>query len=1025
MIAKVATAHFGRLSDNFTFGVEFDRNSTDLNALTVLFGGVEVPHELYDDDESDDVVSISAIAPLAQGLTKTPLLLVYEGDLFVSFDIYKYIPSISYGAGWTGKGFRRGVSHDIPVKIDGFHPDESYVCHFVGEMLEDHSVEMVVLPGVANKELAEVTCTSPQEWKPFDTRLHLTFSEGRRLHNHVEIKFVGHLDSLTPEKAVNTGGDSVHIHGSNIEAGVNMECQWSSGGLDNYEVLTQATMVEESSIVCPSPPWRLETSRHKVLNGDEGRAILTVRRKNVILTGPTLVFNFYSIAGGGVFRLAQQSFRSFEGNPICIDIDRHVSYVMAATVDYSMPQGRKTASFSPGQKVATACFKTPTFDKAGPDSAGKVADANETRAATTRATVVTFSLLRVDLNTEIGSPQAATISICPTGSQHLGDMCMPCPRGWANNGSSLSCMPCPTSTYSEFYSTEVCTRCYEHSTTSGVGATSIGQCKCSAGFYPSGVNQCLPCAGGVGEPCVFYRDGGDLMLPPGWWMDPSEGPYPTPRLCKQSNLCRGGSINATNGKFGKCTQGYAKRLCSGCAEGFHHMNSHCIECPSYKWVIAIAIPSLFLFICFVFLFTGVSSRTSTASNIIFNSFQFIASCGTLRATWPLSVRSLLNGLTAWNFNIDILSVECAVPLNFIDRVNVYMVGPVVMLFVLWFLFGVVRCCCYCCCCCSKAGAPSGTVGKEDAEVRGCCIDRSELKARAVRASCIILQYSYIVVSLHILSGFKCIKSYADDHDTLLAMDLSISCNSNMYKEYYPVLVIGTILYPIGCFLALICYLRKGVGSVLYAHLTALYTERFHRWEMILMMKRLSVVLTLTLLNGKFTPIYQCTFHMTNNTIDMVNIDIQLLLIMLITFLYIVLLLYSSPYKEDRMNLTAAISNMTQFMVAFAGLVFFLSHKANLCVDTNLERSVNVSKGAAFMEVFLFVFLTFVLLWFVWAYMKSIGGVFHRCCVRKPKFRQLDSDDIVTKEASGVALGETQFNMDKSHTGEELELTLSV
>ena len=71
----------------------------------------------------------------------------------------------------------------------------------------------------------------------------------------------------------------------------------------------------------------------------------------------------------------------------------------------------------------------------------------------------------------------------------------------------------------------------------------------------------------------------------------------------------------------------------------------------------------------------------------------------------------------------------------------------------------------------------------------------------------------------------------------------------------------------------------------------------------------------------------------------------------------------------------------------------LSHKANLCVDTNLERSANVSKGAAFMEVFLFVFLTFVLLWFVWAYMKSIGGVFHRCCVRKPKFRQLGSDDV--------------------------------
>ena len=115
-----------------------------------------------------------------------------------------------------------------------------------------------------------------------------------------------------------------------------------------------------------------------------------------------------------------------------------------------------------------------------------------------------------------------------------------------------------------------------------------------------------------------------------------------------------------------------------------------------------------------------------------------------------------------------------------------------------------------------------------------------------------------------------------------------------------------------------------------------------------MLKRLLVVCALTLLR--------------------MYTDIQLLLIMLITFLYLSLVLYARPYVNPSHNYLSFLSNMTQFMVAFAGLVFYLSKKArtNYCLgidsngNTNNKQDETLQMGG---EIFMYIFLVvyFILL----------------------------------------------------------------
>ena len=102
---------------------------------------------------------------------------------------------------------------------------------------------------------------------------------------------------------------------------------------------------------------------------------------------------------------------------------------------------------------------------------------------------------------------------------------------------------------------------------------------------------------------------------------------------------------------------------------------------------------------------------------MFNGLQFIAALATVRAYWPPLIHSLLQYLTIWNFNIDLFRLECFVSLDYITKTTLYLAGPLLLILMLWGIYGIVIGCMVCKCvdCCGKA----------------CKLLPAELKRRAV------------------------------------------------------------------------------------------------------------------------------------------------------------------------------------------------------------------------------------------------------------------------------------------------------
>lgn len=265
-----------------------------------------------------------------------------------------------------------------------------------------------------------------------------------------------------------------------------------------------------------------------------------------------------------------------------------------------------------------------------------------------------------------------------------------------------------------------------------------------------------------------------------------------------------------------------------------------------------------------------------------------------------------------------------------------------------------------------------------------------------------MQFSYIIVSLHIFSGYLCIQT--DDatglvtsttHHQLeyrLAVDLNIVCTSDRYKGFKPYLVLGTFAYPVGLMCLLVCQLctRPTTGTteltsmqILKMSLKSIYVEQFYFWECVIMMKRLLVVSALTLLR--------------------MYTDVQLLLVMLITFLYLSFVLYARPYSKNIHNVMSFISNTTQFMVAFAGLVFYLSRKARsvTCGDTITSKSgLSVQTGGEiFMYIFLIVYFIILTIFGLYKGRHQILYIASCGCLNMLKsFQKLEGED---DEESGV------------------------
>ena len=147
-------------------------------------------------------------------------------------------------------------------------------------------------------------------------------------------------------------------------------------------------------------------------------------------------------------------------------------------------------------------------------------------------------------------------------------------------------------------------------------------------------NQMLACPPG------FQANGRDVCI----------APCSPPESCKGDNLC---------------AYGYASKppswKCSSCDIGFYHRNTECIKCPDSPWALVIGFTLLVVFAAAVGYFLSQKGVNIAVISIGLDFFQVLAIFASSGVKWPAVIKELLNVLSAFNLNIEIVAPECIVP----------------------------------------------------------------------------------------------------------------------------------------------------------------------------------------------------------------------------------------------------------------------------------------------------------------------------------------------------------------------------
>ena len=164
---------------------------------------------------------------------------------------------------------------------------------------------------------------------------------------------------------------------------------------------------------------------------------------------------------------------------------------------------------------------------------------------------------------------------CLPGFKRGIDTCIPCPRGFFEEGDS--CTQCHQTTYNPFLNATSCLSC--HNATSLHGSTSEKDCLCNAG-YSGENNKCTPCERGK------FSDGINATL---CSLCP-RGTYSFQTGATQCQPCPAHATTLSEGSFVlsdcKCNTGFegtASSGCSVCPNGQFEKNSVCVNCPKGKY----------------------------------------------------------------------------------------------------------------------------------------------------------------------------------------------------------------------------------------------------------------------------------------------------------------------------------------------------------------------------------------------------------------------------------------------------------
>ncbi|KAA0172796.1 hypothetical protein FNF27_05776 [Cafeteria roenbergensis] len=170
--------------------------------------------------------------------------------------------------------------------------------------------------------------------------------------------------------------------------------------------------------------------------------------------------------------------------------------------------------------------------------------------------------------------------------------------------------------------------------------------------------------------CIQFRE---PYASPGFWQiaQPAE-------LCPESRQSRPAPFNGSCPAFmpcdpkaaclgrNVCAEGYQGERCGECLPGkYYRSNGACIQCPDNVWLFPVLFAMLVIVAaCGAYVLHRLDTQVEgfgTALFVAVDHMQVLSILAKTRVKWPSFLADLLSWLSVFQFNIDIVGLDCAMP----------------------------------------------------------------------------------------------------------------------------------------------------------------------------------------------------------------------------------------------------------------------------------------------------------------------------------------------------------------------------
>eukprot|EP00753_Platysulcus_tardus_P012694 PLAT3519.1.p1 GENE.PLAT3519.1~~PLAT3519.1.p1 ORF type:complete len:1164 (-),score=332.47 PLAT3519.1:47-3388(-) len=355
--------------------------------------------------------------------------------------------------------------------------------------------------------------------------------------------------------------------------------------------------------------------------------------------------------------------------------------------------------------------------------------------------------------------------------------------------------------------------------------------------------------------------------------------------CQPRSACFYASFASGSNRSVICAAGYGGIHCATCEPNYFRADGECKQCAgdeSLGLVILIGVP-LGLLVVFGLLWFVTRGPDINIYHIGVTYFQTLAVLSNFAVNWPKVMLDLVNVLSIFNFNIELIQPECAVPgltfyskYKFISFLALALIGLAIVSLPLTY-------------CLLGRSLPSGTVPKPT--------------QRLMSGLASVFSLTYLVVAMTSLSFFDC-TSQIDGSFTLDA-EPGLACYDQLWFDNLPLAVTMVVLFPFGVPMAIWAAIRLVVPKMERPDdftLIQPFAAGKEHWIVLILARKLGLVVSKVFFT-RFA-ILQATIALA---LSGASLSAQL---------------YFKPYKNARLNRMEMLSLSASCVILYMGLLFF-------------------------------------------------------------------------------------------------------